>query len=163
MIVQLALFTQLAGSCAPHVAVETLASVARTESGFDALAVHDNTSGRTFKPSSREEAIALTTELVIVQRHSVDLGLMQINSLNLPSLGLTVTDAFDPCRNLAAAERILVQGYTAPPAGGDEQVALKQNAFSLQHGRSRARSGEWICRSYPGVGRGDRPSDPGAG
>ena len=126
MIVQLALFTQLAGSCAPHVAVETLASVARTESGFEALAVHDNTSGRTFKPSSREEAIALTTELVVVQRHSVDLGLMQINSLNLPSLGLTVTDAFDPCRNLAAAERILVQGYTAPPAGGDEQVALQQ-------------------------------------
>lgn len=126
MIVQLALFTQLAGSCAPHVAVETLGSVARTESGFDALAVHDNTSGRTFKPSSREEAIALTTELVVVQHHSVDLGLMQINSLNLPSLGLTVTDAFDPCRNLAAAERILVQGYTVPPTGGDEQVALQQ-------------------------------------
>lgn len=126
MIVQLALFTQLAGSCAPHVAVETLGAVARTESGFDALAIHDNTTGKTFKPSSREEAIALTTELVVARRHSVDLGLMQINSLNFPSLGMTVTDAFDPCRSLAAAERILVQGYTVPAVGENEQAALQQ-------------------------------------
>lgn len=126
MIVQLALFTQLAGSCAPHVAVETLGAVARTESGFDALAVHDNSTGKTFKPASREDAIALTTELIVVQRHSVDLGLMQINSLNLPSLGMTVTEAFDPCRSLAAAERILVRGYAAPSDSGDEQAALQQ-------------------------------------
>ena len=126
MIVQLALFTQLASTCAPHVAVETLAAVARTESGLDALAIHDNTSGATYKPASREEAIALATELTAGVRHSVDLGLMQINSLNLPSLGLTVTDAFDPCRSMAGADQVLVRGYAAPAAGGDEQEALHQ-------------------------------------
>lgn len=126
MIVQLALFTQLAASCAPHVAVETLAAVARTESGFDAFAMHDNTTGRTFHPATREEAIALATELIVVQRHSVDLGLMQINSLNFPSLGMTVTDAFDPCRSMAGADRVLVQGYSPPAAGNDQQQALHQ-------------------------------------
>lgn len=126
MIVQLALFTQLAVTCAPHVAVETLASVARTESGFDAFAMHDNTTGRTFHPATREEAIALATELIAVDRHSVDLGIMQINSLNFPSLGMTVTDAFDPCGSMAGADRVLVQGYVPPVAGSDQQQALQQ-------------------------------------
>ena len=126
MIVELALFAQLAASCAPRVAVETLAAVARTESGFDALAIHDNATGRSFKPATRVEAIGLATELVAVHRHSVDLGLMQINSANFPRLGMTITDAFDPCRSLAAADRVLVEGYTGPGPGGDEQAALQQ-------------------------------------
>lgn len=126
MIVQLALFAQLAASCAPHVAVETLAAVARTESGFDAFAIHDNSTGRSSKPGTREEAIALATELIVADRHSVDLGLMQINAANLPRLGLTIADAFDPCRSLAGADRVLVDGYAAPGPGGDEQAALRQ-------------------------------------
>ena len=124
MIVELALFAQLAARCAPQVAAETLAAVARTESSFDTLAIHDNATGRSFKPATRAEAIALATELVAVHRHSVDLGLMQINSANFPRLGMTITDAFDPCRSLAAANRVLVEGYAQPGPDGDEQVAL---------------------------------------
>ncbi len=126
MIVQLALFTQLAASCAPHVAVETLAAVARTESGFDPLAIHDNTSGRTFHPATREEAIALATELIVIERHSIDSGIMQINNFNFPSLGMTITYAFDPCRSMAGADKVLVRGYVAPAPGTDPQPALYQ-------------------------------------
>lgn len=126
MIVELAMFAQLAASCAPQVAVETLAAVARTESGFNHLAIHDNTTRRSHKVSSRAEAIALATELVVVDQHSVDLGIMQINSANFPRLGMTVTDAFDPCRSLAAAQRVLMDGYAAPVAGDDQQPALQQ-------------------------------------
>ena len=43
MIVTLAAFVQLAASCAPSVAVETLAAVARHESGFNDTMVNDNT------------------------------------------------------------------------------------------------------------------------
>lgn len=124
--VPLATFAQLAASCAPHVAVETLAAVARTESGFDALALHDNTTGRTYHPATREDAIASGVELATVGRHSVDVGLMQINSANLVRMGLTLVDAFDPCRNLAAADRVLVDGYTAPVPGQDPQPAVQQ-------------------------------------
>ena len=126
MIVGLTLFAQLASSCAPHVAVETLAAVARTESGFDALTLHDNTTGRSYHPATSGDAIALAVELVTVARHSVDLGLMQINGTNLPRLGLTLADAFDPCRSLAAADQVLVAGYVAPAPGADTQPAVRQ-------------------------------------
>ncbi len=126
MIVTLAAFVQLAASCAPSVAVETLAAVARHESGFNDTMVNDNTAKRSYAPASREEAIALATELVVVQRHSVDLGLMQVNSANLASLGLSITDTFDTCRNIQAGSRILAAGYVAPGNGGDTQPALIQ-------------------------------------
>ncbi len=126
MIVGLTLFAQLAASCAPHVAVETLAAVARTESGFDALTLHDNTTGRSYHPATSGDAIALAVELATIARHSVDFGLMQINSANLPRLGLTLADAFDPCRNLAAADQVLVAGYAAPAPGADTQPAVQQ-------------------------------------
>ncbi len=51
---------------------------------------------------------------------------MQINSANLARLNLTLSDAFDPCRNLAAADRVLVDGYTAPAPGQDPQPAVQQ-------------------------------------
>lgn len=124
-MIDLALFLQLAASCAPHVAPETLAAVARTESSFEELSIHDNTARRTVPAASRAEAVALATEAVTTQRHSVDLGLMQINSANLPWLGMSVADAFDPCRSLAAADRVLVAGYV-PSGQGDQQEALRQ-------------------------------------
>ena len=132
----LPLFSQFATDCAQHVAVETLAAVAHTESGFDVLTLHDNSSGRTYHPATREDAIALGVELVTVSRHSVDLGLMQINSGNLPRLGLSVADAFDPCENLSAADRVLVDGYAPPAAGQDTQPAVQQTLSRYNTGDS---------------------------
>ena len=126
MIVTLTAFVQLAASCAPSVAVETLAAVARQESGFSDTMVNDNTAKRSYAPTSREEAVTLATELVVVQRHSVDLGLMQVNSANLAGLGLSITNAFDACRSMKAGARILAAGYIAPGNGGDTQPALIQ-------------------------------------
>ncbi len=62
----------------------------------------------------------------MVQRKSVDLGLGQVNSGNLASLGLSVADALDPCKNLAAAAKILSAGYiTASQTQADPQQALR--------------------------------------
>ena len=117
-------FKRLSEQCAPHIAVETTAPIARTESGFNAFALHDNTADRGIIARSLEEAVALATDLIQVRQHSVDLGLMQINSANLARLGLTITDAFDPCRSLAAADRLLVAGYDGLSPGGDQQQAV---------------------------------------
>ena len=128
MLVPLTLFTQLAASCAPAVHVDTLAAVARAESGFDAHAVHVNgAEGGAESAAMREDAIARATELIVVQRRSVDLGLMQVNSANLAPLGLSLADAFDPCRSLAAGARLLAEGYAAARANGeaDPQHALR--------------------------------------
>jgi type IV secretion system protein VirB1 len=126
MILSLAVFTQLAASCGPSVHVDTLAAVARTESAFNTTVINDNTDRRRYLPRSREEAVALASDLIAVKHHSVDLGLMQVNSANLAGLGLTVADAFDPCKNIAGAARVLSAAYQAPAAGQDTQPALRQ-------------------------------------
>ena len=126
MMLSLALFTQLAASCAPSVHVDTLAAIARTESGFHVHAIHDNADGRSYLPARLEEAIAIATDLVSAKRHSVDIGLMQVNSANLSSLGLSLAQAFDPCLSLKAGARVLASSYQPPPAGQDPQPALLQ-------------------------------------
>ena len=44
---------------------------------------------------------------LIAAGHSVDLGAWQINSRNLSLLGLGVADAFEPCKAVAAAARLI--------------------------------------------------------
>jgi type IV secretion system protein VirB1 len=123
MIVALGTFAQLAAACGPTVHVDTLAAIARTESGFHALAINDNTGKRRYLPKGRGEAVAIASRL-LARRHNVDLGLMQVNSANFAVLGLSVADAFDPCKSIAAGARVLVGFYRRPAAGADPQGAL---------------------------------------
>ena len=122
MILPLALFAQLAATCGPAVHVETLAAVARTESGFNTLAIGDNTAGAAHAPATPAAAVA-TANALLARGHSLDLGLMQINSATLGRLGMTVADAFDPCRSIAGGARVLADGYRPAP-DGDTQPAL---------------------------------------
>jgi len=101
----------LAAQCAPGVAPDTIAAIARAESGLEPLAIHDNTVQRTFQSADLPDAIALATGLIVAQHHSVDLGLMQVNSANLARLGLSITDAFDACRSIEAGGRVLSEAY----------------------------------------------------
>jgi len=106
-------FLTLAAVCAPGVAPETLAAIARTESGLRTFAIGINGPGSSaIVPATRGEAIERAEALLRAGR-SIDLGLMQINSRNLGWLGLSVEDAFDPCRNIAAGARVLTafSGY----------------------------------------------------
>lgn len=103
----LAVVLQLAAACAPGVAPETLAAIARTESGLNPIAIGVNgPGGGSVRPTDRDDAVRRATAL-ISQGRSVDLGLMQINSGNLRWLELTVAEAFDPCRSLAAGAAVL--------------------------------------------------------
>ena len=117
-------FGQLALRCGPSVAPSTLASIARTESGFQPLSINDNTTKTSGVPATRDIAIQIASKL-LEAGHSVDVGIMQINSGNFGRLGLTLEAAFDPCRSVAAAAVILVGDY----AGGDthegQQAALR--------------------------------------
>jgi len=122
MILSIAAFTQLALTCGPSVHVDTLASVARAESSFNTLAIGDNTAHRSYAPASLEQAIQ-TANALIARGHSLDLGVMQINTKNLRGLRMSVADAFDACKSMAGGSRVLVEGYR--PAGSeDSQVTL---------------------------------------
>lgn len=136
MILPWAVFTQLAASCAPMVHVDTLAAIAHIESGFHTGAINDNTGKRSYMPHTKEEAIALATELVTVKNHVVDLGLMQVNSKNLADLGMTVADAFDPCKSINAGARALQTAFTPPVPGQDTLPALLQAISRYNTGNS---------------------------
>lgn len=123
-MLDLSMILALADRCAPNVAPQTLAAVAYAESRFNPLAIGVNSGPRPVRaPRTRDEAVR-TTRRLLAQGANVDLGLGQINSANLLWLNLSVEDAFDPCRNLAAAGTVLRSGYRWS-GGGDRQAALR--------------------------------------
>jgi type IV secretion system protein VirB1 len=101
-----------------------LAALARTESDFQPLSINDNTTGTSGVPANRDVAIRIASPL-LAAGHSVDIGLMQINSRNFGSLGLTLDAAFDPCRSIAAAAAILVGDYAGGISHDAQQAALR--------------------------------------
>lgn len=115
----------LAMQCAPAIAPSTMLSIISVESRFDPLAIGVNGSPRlSVTASSPGEAVTKASALIAAGR-SIDLGLAQINSGNLAWLGLSVEDAFDPCKNLTAAARVLQDGYRRSDiATVGEQAAL---------------------------------------
>jgi type IV secretion system protein VirB1 len=131
MLLDLATFMTLATSCAPAVAPATLLAVARAESGLEPLAIGVN-GPAVPRATARSTAEAVRqAERLIAAGRDIDLGLAQINVRNLPRLRLTVADAFDPCRNLAASAQVLSEGYRrALPSSGPGQPALR-TALSL--------------------------------
>jgi len=116
-------------ACAPpEVAPETIQAVIRVESGGDALAVGINLPGqpsRAVHPANLAEAMALAQDTQ-AQGGSIDLGLMQVNSRNLPRLGMGLPQMFGPCANIRAGAAILQEDYgralRVAPAG---QPALR--------------------------------------
>jgi type IV secretion system protein VirB1 len=99
----LAAVLALASQCAPSLDQNLIAGIAKHESGLNQLVLHDNTTTRSYTPETVPEAVALAANLIHVQGHSVDLGLMQINSRNLAYLGLPEAEAFDACHSIEAA------------------------------------------------------------
>lgn len=119
-------FASLAVECAPWVAPQTMAAIVKTESQFNPLAINVNAGARLERqPQSKQEA-AVTAKWLIANNYNIDMGLGQVNSVNLAKTKLSVEDAFDPCKNLAAAATILQWNYTSASRRiPDEQEALQ--------------------------------------
>lgn len=112
-------------ACAPAVSPVTLAAIIRVESAGQPLAININKGPRV--ALHRDAASAARTARVWISRgHTVDLGLMQVNSSNLARLGYTVEQMFDPCTNIRAGAAILANNYTAAARRrGEGQTALR--------------------------------------
>jgi type IV secretion system protein VirB1 len=102
--------SSLVHECAPTVGPHTMAAIVRTESNGNPWRIGDNTSGVSFTLPSKALAVARAADLA-KQGHNIDIGLGQINIHNLPVLGITIDQAFDPCTNIQAASRVLAWGY----------------------------------------------------
>lgn len=112
---------QLAARCAPTVHPITMSNIVRVESGGDALAIADaGPAGlpwsvrkrmvRSYRPKTVQEGVSIVNDLHR-RGHLVAVGLTQVNTLNAPKLGLTVSDLFDACKNMSAGGNILTGFY----------------------------------------------------
>lgn len=131
-------FDRLARDCAPSVDPTTLAAIAKVESGFDPLAAHDNTTGESLHWDDQTQARHSVRNRLDAQ-HSIDVGLMQINSKNFPVLNLTIEKALQPCKSLAAAAYLLESRYAGGDTAAARQLALRKaisayNTGDLQSG-----------------------------
>jgi type IV secretion system protein VirB1 len=98
-------------ACALNVEAATLEAIVRVESGGNAIALNVNRlQGPQPRPASVADAVRIA-ESYIARGFSVDVGLMQVNSRNLPALGYTLEQALDPCTNITAGGRILTANY----------------------------------------------------
>ena len=130
MIIDAATFLALALQCSPTVAPDTLLAIARQESGLHAWLLRDNMTKDVVAGRDLEQAVG-AAEALIAAGHSVDIGLMQINSRNLIVLGLSVAAVMDPCTNVAAGGRVLTEAYAVAslrlgPGAGALRIALSR-------------------------------------
>jgi len=111
--------------CAPQVDPGTARALLGVESGLNPHAIGVVGGRLERQPVNRSEAMA-TAQALRDGGWNFSVGLAQINLHNLERLGLTLRSAFDPCINLAAMQRILVECFDrAVSAGRQEQPALR--------------------------------------
>lgn len=118
-------FLELSKRCAPDVAPETLAAIARTESGLNPYAIGVNKGQRLKRqPQNYAEAVN-TARALLASGANFDMGLAQINSKNLKWVNKSVEQLFDPCHNLQASAFVLKQNFQqAKKSHNDDQKAL---------------------------------------
>ena len=124
--------------CAPAVDPVTMAAVVMQESGGRPWVIHNNNTRKSATFDSKAAAVAAAVAAV-GRGESVDMGLVQINSRNLPALGLSVAQVFDPCTNIAAGANILTAGF--------ERTGSLGSALSIYNtGRSDSKVGVTYTR-----------------
>lgn len=138
--------------CAAEVAPSTMQAIVQVESGGYPWIIGDNTTRSSVKLPTREAAVAEATSR-ISKGHSIDIGLSQINSRNLKSLGLSVAEVFDPCINLNAGAKILAGFYKVSSGKyGPGQTALL-HALSAYNTGSLYAGAPYVRRILAAAGR----------
>lgn len=137
--------------CAPDVAPQTIEKIIQVESAGDPLALNVNKlKGKQPKANTVAEAVQIA-QSYIAKGHTVDMGLMQINSANLNYLGIdNLEELFNPCVNIAAGADILTQNYIrAAKKHGDGQVALQAalSAYNTGNFESGHKNG-YVAKFY---------------
>lgn len=105
-----AAWTALCMQCAPNVHPATTIAIVKVESCGNPYAINDNSTKKSYAPKSKQEAILLAYSL-LKKGHSIDMGLMQVNSAHLKNANFQYYDLFDPCFNMYKGSQILSEFY----------------------------------------------------
>jgi type IV secretion system protein VirB1 len=97
--------------CAPHIAVNTMQAIIKTESRGNPLAISLNRGKKLlYQPRNLEQAVRWVNYLE--QHHyNFDVGLAQVNIRNIHKYGYHASELLDPCKNLYLASKILQLNY----------------------------------------------------
>lgn len=118
----------MVAQCSPNMHPAIVQAIVKTESSFNSFAIGVNNGKRlTRQPSSFGEAVQIAKHL-LAQGANIDMGLGQINSANMDWLNLSVEQAFTPCVNLQALQRVYLTCYDK--AGNSGLGDRMQRAFS---------------------------------
>lgn len=139
MVLETSAILLLAAQCAPAVAPDTLAALVYAESKNRVYAINVNGAVRQPAPPTTAAEAGRVARLHIAEGRSVDLGLGQINSGSMKWLGLDWDSVFDPCTNIRAASRVLVENYRLARAADHSPQQALRIALSLYNTGSRVR------------------------
>lgn len=117
-----------------------MAAIVKTESGFKPFSIGVNKSEVKLirQPANKQEAVT-TAKWLISNGYNIDMGMAQINSANMKWLGVSIDDLFDPCKNVAAGAKILLNNYIdAFKRIGEPQDALRAALSSYNTGNATA-------------------------
>lgn len=149
---------ELIAMCAPDVAPQTVQEIIRVESSGNPLALNVNRlPGQKKAPTPPRVATAEQAARVALEYidagHTVDMGLMQVNSANLSWLGIELNELptiFNPCANISAGAAILSDSYErAAREFGTGQAALQAALSAYNTGNfSNGFSNGYVARFY---------------
>ena len=117
-------------TCAPQVDPGTARALVAVESSLNPHAIGVVGGQLERQPRNQREALA-TARALRDDGWNFSVGLAQINVRNLQRLQLSLDSAFEPCRNLAAMQTVLIECFersagAAPRAAVSGQLALRQ-------------------------------------
>ncbi|WP_339332215.1 lytic transglycosylase domain-containing protein [Aeromonas caviae] len=143
-------FATLFEQCAPDVSPVTLDALIQTESGGNPNVVANVTDGTSHYFKNAEDA---TRHINGLSRDGKRFcaGLMQVCSGNFESVGLDNTTVFDPCKNITAGAKILVENYGNVKGEREEQERLKKalsRYYSGNESRGFKKEPEYANTSY---------------
>lgn len=122
---------QLVMQCAPEVHPDTMLKIIKLESGFHPFVIGVNETPRTVHRFNNSQDAARKARQLIAEGKSIDMGLGQINSLNLPLLKMTPEQVFEPCENIRAAALILTEAYSRTSGKSRDQREALDQALSI--------------------------------
>ncbi|MCR1341890.1 lytic transglycosylase domain-containing protein [Acidithiobacillus ferrooxidans] len=135
--------------CAPQVAPVTMAAIVQAESGGWPWTIDVNDLPDGSMRFNDQQAAVTAAVRYIRMGYKVDMGIAQIDSENLSWLGLSVTNVFNPCANLQAAQRILVGAYHQAGANGPESL---DGAFQAYNSGNTSGDGHYARVVYHQAG-----------
>jgi type IV secretion system protein VirB1 len=132
----------------------TVQKIIDVESKGEYLAINVNAQTVRINPSRTKFEAEKKASQLINRNFNVDLGLMQINSRNLPKYKITVRDSFDPCKNINVGSRILKESFerAANKNTSSNQTNLMEALSAYNSGNFRAgfKNG-YVKKYYPNL------------